>query len=191
MKKALLITFLSLFTTVCLAQESSHLKFKGIPIDGEYKAFAQKLVQKGFSLEDSSEDGIVLTGTFMATSEVTVLVFPEPSSKNVFSVSAMIDAGDKWPIIEKKYYKVVDLYKEKYGEPTQHVEEFTVEVHNDDFFKKNALQEGQCNYESLWETDGGRIVVSLSYFQFNYYVICAYVDEQNVKARRQTMIDDI
>lgn len=190
MKKILIVAASALISVYAQAQ-IEHLIFKGIPVDGEYKAFAQKLVQKGFSLEDSSEDGIVLTGTFMATPEVTVLVFPEPSSKNVFSVSAMIDAGDKWPIIEKKYYKVVDLYKEKYGEPTQHVEEFTVEVHNDDFFKKNALQEGQCNYESLWETEGGRIVISLSYFRFNYYVICAYEDEQNVKARRQTMIDDI
>lgn len=191
MKRTLLITLLTLFSAVSFGQESAHLKFKGIPLDGEYKAFAQKLVQKGFRQVEFSADGIVLTGNFMATPGVMVLVYPDPSSKNVSSVSAMIEAGDNWPSIESKYYDVVDLYKEKYGEPAQHIEEFTAEVHNDDYFRKNALREGQCDYKSMWETEGGRIVLSLAYFQLKYYVICAYVDEQNIKALRQTIIDDI
>ena len=96
-----------------------------------------------------------------------------------------------WGSIEGKYYDVAGTYKEKYGEPSEHIEEFTTEVHNDDYFRKNALREGQCNYKMQWDVEGGRIVISLAYFQFSYYVICAYVDEQNVKALRQTIIDDI
>lgn len=191
MKKAFLIILLSLYAAFCYAQSDSHLKFKGIPIDGNYKEFAQKLVQKGFKMVESSQDGILLTGNFMATPSVMVLVYPDPTSKNVSTVSAMIEAGDNWPTIESKYYDVVSIYKEKYGEPSQHVEEFTTEVHNDDYFKKNALRYDQCDYKSLWEIDGGRIVLSLAYFQLNYYVVCAYVDEQNVKALHQTIIDDI
>lgn len=190
MKKGLIMVAAVLLSISALAQ-TKHLKFKGIPIDGDYKTFAQKLVQKGFKQVESTADGIVLTGNFMATSGVMVLVYPDPTSKKVSTVSAMIETGDNWPTIEGKYYDVVDIYKEKYGEPTQHVEEFTVNVHNDDFFRKNALHEGQCNYKTLWETEGGRIVLSLAYFQLKYYVICAYVDEQNVKALRQTIIDDI
>ena len=82
-------------------------------------------------------------------------------------------------------------YKEKYGNPSQHIEEFTTDIHNDDFFRKNALENGQCNYKSIWEIEGGRIVITLVYFQFKYYVLCGYVDEQNEKALRQTIIDDI
>ena len=189
--KRFIITVVAVLMAVALNAQDAHLKFKGIPIDGEYKAFAQKLVQKGFKQIESSPDGIVLTGNFMATPGVMVLVYPDPTSKNVSTVSAMTEAGDNWPTIESKYYDVVETYKEKYGEPTQHVEEFTTDVHNDDFFRKNALHDGQCNYKSYWETEGGRIVLSLAYFQFKYYVICAYVDEQNVKALRQTIIDDI
>ena len=55
----------------------------------------------------------------------------------------------------------------------------------------NALHDGQCNYRSQWEVEGGRIVISLTYFQFNDYVICAYIDEKNFKALHQTIIDDI
>ena len=190
MKKVLIMTA-AVFLSISALAQTEHLKFKGIPIDGEYKAFAQKLVQKGFRQVESTADGIVLTGNFMATPGVMVLVYPDPTSKKVSTVSAMIEARDNWPTIEGKYYDIVDTYKEKYGEPTQHVEEFTVDVHNDDFFRKNALHDGQCNYKTLWEIEGGRIVLSLAYFQLRYYVICSYVDEQNVKALRQTIIDDI
>lgn len=191
MKKTLLIALLTLFSVVCLGQEDAHLKFKGIPIDGEYKAFSQKLVQKGFKQVEVSTDGIVLVGNFMATPGVMVVIYPDPTSKAVSMVSAMIETGDSWAQIESKYYDVIDTYKEKYGEPTEHVEEFTTEVHNSDSWRKNALHDGQCNYKTLWETEGGRIVISLTYFNFKHYIVCAYVDEQNVKALRQTIIDDI
>lgn len=189
--KKVLFTLVALLFALTLNAQDAHLKFKGIPIDGNYKEFAQKLIQKDFKQIESSNDGIVLIGNFMATSGVMVLVYPDPTSKAVSAVSAMIEAGGNWTTIEGKYYDVVSTYKEKYGEPTEHVEEFTTDVHNDDYFRKNALQDGQCYYKSQWEVEGGRIVVSLAYFQFKYYVICAYVDEQNVKALRQTIIDDI
>lgn len=174
-----------------LSAQEAHLKFKGIPIDGEYKAFSQRLVQKGFKQVEVSADGIILVGNFMATPGVMVAVYPDPSSKAVSMVSAMIEAGDNWAQIESKYYDVVDMYKEKYGEPIEHVEEFTTEVYNSDSWRKNALHDGQCNYRTLWKTEGGRILISPAYFNLKYYIVCAYIDKQNAKTLRQTIIDDI
>lgn len=192
MKKVLLIAFFALFEVICLGQESSHhLKFKGIPIDGEYKVFAQKLIQKGFRPIESTDDGIVLTGNFMATPDVMVLVYPDPTSKAVSMVSAMIECGDSWPLIESKYKEVVATYTEKYGAPTGHVEEFTADVYDSDTWRRSRLKDGQCNYKTLWEMEVGRIVISPSYLNFKYYIICAYVDEQNAKSLRQTIMDDI
>lgn len=190
MKKGLIVVAAVLLSISALAQ-TEHLKFKGIPIDGEYRAFAQKLVQKGFKQVEVSTDGIVLVGNFMATPGVMVVVYPDPKSKAVSMVSAMIETGDSWAQIESKYNDVVETYKEKYGEPTEHVEEFTTEFYNSDSWRRNALHDGQCNYKTIWDTEGGRIVISPTYFNFNYYIVCAYVDEQNVKALRQTIIDDI
>lgn len=59
MKKALLISLFALLAAVCFGQEAAHLKFKGIPLDGNYKAFAQKLVQKGFKQIDITDDANV------------------------------------------------------------------------------------------------------------------------------------
>jgi hypothetical protein len=190
MKKALLITLLAFISVVCSAQDV-HLKFKGISIDGDYKVFSQKLIQKGFKQIEVSADGIVLVGNFMATPEVMVVVYPDPTSKIVTMVSAMIEAGDNWAKIESKYYDVINTYKQKYGEPTEHIEEFTTKVYDSDPMRLMALQNGQCNYKTLWETEGGRIVISPTYVNFNHYIVCAYVDELNAKALRQTIIDDI
>ena len=182
---------MGILVAIALNAQNTHLKFKGIPIDGEYQTFAKQLVQKGFKQIESSPDGIILTGNFMATPEVMVVVYPDPTSKAVSAVTAFVEAGDNWSAIEGKYYDVVDIYTEKYGKPAEHVEAFTTAVHNNDILQKNALQSGQCNYKSLWEAEGGHIVISLLYFQYKYYVVCAYVDEQNGKALHQTIIDDI
>jgi len=190
MKRIVILVAFVLLSTVALAQDA-HLQFKGIPIDGNYKEFAQKLIQKDFKQIEASNDGIVLKGNFMATPGVMVLVYPDPTTKAVSVVSAMIEAGDNWATIESKYFDVVSTYKEKYGDPIEHVEEFTADVFDSDSWRLNRVQDGQCNYKSLWEVEGGRIAISLVYFQFDYYVICAYADEQNAKALRQTIIDDI
>lgn len=189
MKNIIAIITAAILSIVCFGQEA-HLKFKGISIEGNYKAFAQKLIQKGFTQIESSEDGIILSGNFMATPNVMVLVYPDPTTKAVSAVSAMIEAGNNWPSIEGQYYKVVDTYKEKYGAPKEHFESFTSSP-SSDWDKKHALYEGQCNYKSQWSVEGGRIIISLVYFQLNNYVVCAYVDEQNEKALRKTIIDDI
>ena len=99
------------------------------------------------NLYKATNDGIVLTGNCMATPGVMVLVYPDPTTKAVSAVSAMIEVEDNWPTIEGKYKDVVETYKEKYGEQTEHVEEFTTNYASSDALRKNALHDGQCNYK--------------------------------------------
>lgn len=62
----------------------AHLKFKGIPIDGNYKEFAQELIQKDFKQIEATNDGIVLKGNFMATPGVMVLCLPRSYQQGGF-----------------------------------------------------------------------------------------------------------
>ena len=71
------------------------------------------------------------------------------------------------------------------------MEEFTTEVYNSDSWRKNAHNDGQYKNKTLWVTDGVRIVISPTYFYLKHCIIYAYVDEQNVKALRQIIIDAI
>jgi len=191
MKRLFLTIFVTLFTVALYAQtESNHLTFKGIPIDGDYKVFAQKLVQKGFVQTGTSDDGILLKGTFMAHPNVSVGVYPNPSTKTVAGVSAIIEVGDNWSTIEDQYYDIVDLYSEKYGNCTSHIEEFTTTVYGNSS-KLSCIRNGECNYSSTWELDAGMIIIAIDYFDHKYCVICNYYDEINYNTYRQSMLDDI
>ena len=139
MKRLITVLLAVVISITSFSQDKrQHLVFKGIPIDGDYNVFAQKLVQKGFKIVESTQDGVVLKGTFMATANVMVSVHPDPKTKKVSSVMAFLEAGDNWPTIENNYETVIEFYKEKYGEPNKHVEEFTIDVHDNDLVRKHA-----------------------------------------------------
>jgi hypothetical protein len=55
MKKALIIVLLTLFSVLSFGQDSSALKFLGIPIDGTESQFAAKLKGKGFTYNSYTE----------------------------------------------------------------------------------------------------------------------------------------
>lgn len=190
MRRIILTATAALLSVILYAQDP-HLKFKGIPLDGNYKAFAQKLVTKGFRQMEATDNGIVLIGNFMANPEVMVVVYPDPSTKVVFNVSAMLEAGDSWPLIKKKFDEIVSTYKEKYGEPTEYSEEFDPGVGNSDYSRRESIDNGQCYFKAIWDTEGGRIGIAPAYFMLKYYIICAYIDNQNIKAVRKTVLDDI
>lgn len=192
MKHFILVLSLLLCSLACGAQEkTSPLIFKGISIEGNYHSFAQKLIQKGFKQLGATEDGIVLSGSFMTYSETTVIVYPASNSDIVSLVIAMIDAGDKWIDLEHRYRNVVSVYKEKYGEPFRFVEDFSGADYRWDYLKLCALEEGTCRFKTEWHLNGGKIAVYLQYHSGSYYVCCAYEDELYDNAMKKAMIDDI
>ena len=190
MKKILLFLTAFLLTITALAQNEQHLQFKGIPIDGNYKTFSQELVNKGLRIVESTDDYIVLTGSFAGQMNTDILVYPDPSTKIVTSVVAMLKVEGKWGHIENLYNGKVDLYKEKYGLPTEQTEGFTDDVYSD-YSRVKALENGQCNYKTTWVVNGGEISILPCYVDRNYYILCAYRDSVNTEAYHQSIIDDI
>lgn len=188
--KRFLTSVVAALMTVTLIAQTPHLKFKGIPIDGNYKDFARELIQKDFIQIESSDDGIVLLGNFMATPGVIVVVYPDPTSKVVSAVAAMIDAGDSWSSIKSTYKETVETYTKKYGGPTDQTEGFRGDIYSD-YYRLKAIQEERCDYKTCWELHEGKITIVPAYYGGSYYIVCGYADGQNIEALRQTIIDDI
>lgn len=188
--KKFTITIVAILMTVTLIAQTPHLKFKGIPIDGDYKDFARELIQKDFIQIESSDDGIVLLGNFMATPGVIVVVYPDPASKVVSAVVAMIEAGNSWSSIESKYEDTVETYTQKYGAPADQTEGFRGSVYSD-YSRLEAIKEERCDYKTRWELREGKITIVPAYYGGSYYIVCGYADGQNIEALRQTIIDDI
>lgn len=193
--KRLIIIATAIFLSVALFAQDAHLKFKGIPLDGSYNAFAKKLTEKGFILQKATDDRIELTGSFMAYPNALVMVYPDPSTKVVAKVSALIetktDGGYSWTITENTFRSIVNTYKEKYGKPVEYSETFIKEEPGSDYARINSLLLGECDYRSVWVMDGGRIEITLLSYRQNIYVVCTYIDEQNIKALHQTILNDI
>lgn len=191
MKKILLLIVTIIFSVSMMAQ-SPHMKFKGLEINGNYKTFAQNLVKQGFKIVETAEDGIVLTGIFMAHPETMTIVYPDPKTKNVTVVAAFIETDDTWISMEREFFNIVETYKKKYGEPEEFSTRFNVdETDISDTWKKMYLQDGRCEYISRFETAEGAIVISIVYYLMEYGVMIAYIDGQNKAEMDKAIFDDI
>jgi hypothetical protein len=190
MKRIILTAITALIALSAIAQ-NAHLKFKGIPVDGNYNVFAQELVAKGFKQIEASDDGIALVGNFMATPDVVVVVYPDPSTKIVYNVSAMIEAGNSWNLIKNKFDEIVATYKEKYGEPSEYSEEFASDIGKNDLSRLYSIDDSKCYYKAVWDVEGGSIGIAPAYLMTKYYIICSYSDDENIKALKRTVLDDI
>ena len=173
------------------AQE--RMQFKGIPMEGSVKNFADKLVTKKFTLVDKDETGlVVLQGSFAGMAGTYVIVLPvSESNSNIGSILALSEAGGNWNTITTHYHNIVELYTEKYGSPAFHIEK----VDSSEGLEVYALANGDCEYVTIWEFDYGRIEVSLDNMDFpdsnENYVVIKYFDEESMKERRKEQLEDI
>ena len=191
MKKILLLVVTLAFSVSMMAQ-APHMKFKGLEINGNYKTFAQNLVEQGFKIVESAEDGIVLTGNFMAHPETMTIVYPDPKTKNVTMVAVFIETDDTWISMEGEFLSIVETYKQKYGEHAEFATSFNVEEKDlSDVWKKMYLRDGRCNYVARFETAEGVIGISIVYYLRKYGVMIAYIDGQNKAEMDKAILDDI
>ena len=162
---------LSLFVTltVCLsiyAQESAHLTFKGIPIDGTLQAYVQKLKNAGFSFSKYSDSGNMafLNGTFTGK-PVEVIVVASPKTKTVWKVSVYYPEQVSWYSIKTDYYDLVASLTQKYGNPTDHYEFFMDPYYEGDGYEMQAVRMEKCHFISAFESSKGVISCEISKYE--------------------------
>nr|DAI31137.1 MAG TPA: hypothetical protein [Caudoviricetes sp.] len=130
MKKTIVTLLLSLFCMI--VQGQTHMKFMGIPLNGNVELFTQKLKAKGLTCDvaktKASPSGVkIYKGLFMGE-DSEFMVFFNPKDKNVFAVEVSMDYSSlelaKTPFanilkqLKEKYSKaVVDVLKNSDGDP--------------------------------------------------------------------------
>ena len=191
MRKLFLLS-LTIIISISMMAQAPHMKFKGLEINGNYKTFAQNLVKQGFKIVESVDDGIVLTGNFMAHPETMTIVYPDPKTKNVTMVAAFIETDGNWISMEKEFLSTVETYKQKYGDPAEYSTRFNVDEEDlSDSWKKMYLQDGRCEYVARFETAEGVIGITIVYYLRKYGVMIAYIDGQNKAEMDKAIFDDI
>lgn len=116
MKKTIVTLMLSLFCMI--VQGQTHMKFMGIPLNGNVELFTQKLKAKGLTCDvaktKESPSGVkIYKGLFMGEdSEFMILV--NPKDKNVFAVEVSMDYSSL-ELAKTPFTNIFNQLKEKYS----------------------------------------------------------------------------
>ena len=106
------------------SDNSQHLTFKGVPIDGTLNDYVLKMKKSGF-IHKGTEDGIaVLEGDFASYKNCIVGVSTLKQKDLVSKIVVAFPERDTWSLLSGNYFNLKELLTEKYGEPSENVEKF-------------------------------------------------------------------
>ena len=190
MKHFIFTILMSAIVAVSSAQ-TTHMKFKGIPMEGTLNSFVQKLKDKGFTYLGHQDGMALLKGEFAATKGCTVGVARFSDRDQVNLVAVIFPEEETWNGITKSYYGLKDMLTEKYGNP-ESIEEFSDREPSDDFLKFHALLRDECNFISEFACEGGKIQLTMKKQDYNSAaVILRYIDKANADETRKKVLDDL
>lgn len=196
MKKIIItLSLLMVLVLSSFAQNSEHLKFKGVPIDGTLNEYVSKMKQAGFVLE-GTEDGIaLLSGEFAGYSDCIVGVQTLQKLNLVHEIVVLFPSQDKWSGLSYDYERLKTMLSKKYGEPDECVEKFNAPSYmiTDDNDKMRQVENNNCEYYSKYDTNNGSIILTISNdgYEFGSRVKLFYTDKTNSEIFDEAAMEDL
>lgn len=195
MKKIIISAIVVLTAMISFAQaqesvdSSTHLTFKGIPIDGKLNEFVLKMKKNGFTHIDT-EDGIaMLKGDFALYKNCIIGIATLRQKDLVSKITVIFPKRDTWSSLSDDYFTLKELLTEKYGEPSDYIEKFQSDLQpRDDNDKMYEVIMNRCKYYTTYETEKGSIQLSIEH---DGVVMLAYYDKINRNIIRAKAIDDL
>lgn len=198
MKKIIATLALTLFVMISIAQtqvkteSSTHLAFKGVPIDGTLREYISKMEKNGFTLIRSEEGIALLRGDFATYKNCTVGVATLKQKDLVSFITVMFPEQNTWSSLSSDYFTLKGMLTEKYGKPSDYVEKFDGSQPNDDVSKMYAVQFDRCKYYTLYETEKGSIQLSIEHDGVtSCFVLLRYQDKINSDAIKAKAMEDL
>lgn len=176
-------------------EQSTHLKFKGVPIDGPLEQFVARMVRKGFEVTSAREEEVVrLEGDFAGFKQCEVYVSTLDNQNLVSRITVWFPIQDQWKNLYGDYKTLKEMLVEKYGRPVSCVERFTDYLGNvgDETFRMSSVRDGGCKYVTRFSTDEGDITLSIEQRERLYcFAQLVYQDKENGQVVRKSAIDDL
>ena len=189
------LSFLMILISSSFAQNSEHLKFKGVPIDGTLNDYVSKMKQAGFVLE-GTEDGVaLLSGEFAGYSDCVVGVKTLQKLNLVHEIVVLFPPQDKWVGLSYDYERLKTMLTKKYGKPYECMEKFNAPSYmiEDDNDKMREVVMNNCIYYSTYNTDNGSITLTIS--NDGYELACKvklfYTDKINSEIFDNAAMEDL
>lgn len=172
-----------LITLVCAlpAGAQSYLVFNGHEIKGDYRDMIKTLEADGFVEDtdyfkhyDNPDLETLLIGEFLGETGVKTFVSQVEDSTDIRWIAAWIHADGNWAAIYSKYTEVLNLYLEKYGEPTYRDPEPPETIEGDEAAFLDELQDYLFHYSVIWLSKAGNIIVGVGAEMGEYFVSVRY-----------------
>lgn len=192
MKKLLFILLSMTILAPAIAQNNSHMTFKGIPINGNLSDFTAQMKQKGFT-HLATQDGIAaFTGEFAAYKECTIAAVSSKSTNTVSKVAVIFPEYDTWSKLYGNYSQLKEMLTQKYGEPIECVEKFDSYTEpRDDNSRMHEVRMDRCKYVTTWRTEKGDIELAIVHADFTSSVRLSYWDKINTEKVTNSAMDDL
>lgn len=169
-----------------------HMAFKDIPIDGSLNDFVSKMKARGFSIFESEKDGVIFKGDFAGYKNCYVAVATSKDTDLVNTVGVMFPERTEWSSLENDYLHLKKMLTDKYGEPTECVEQFQgYSTPDDNMSKMYSLLLDRCVYETFFETPKGDVILSLGHMGTAGIVNLIYRDKINTDEANSKALDDL
>ncbi|OIQ30498.1 MAG: hypothetical protein BM564_03790 [Bacteroidetes bacterium MedPE-SWsnd-G2] len=197
MKRFISLFYMSIVVISTFAQtiptESSHMTFKGVPIDGTLTDFVFKLKTHGFDKIQTKDGAAILTGEFASFKRCLIGVHSLKQRDLVSQITVIFPEKEKWSNLSSDYFYLRDLLTEKYGKPAETIQKFdTYSEPDDDSSKLYAVQFDNCKYSTTYETEKGTIQLMIDHTGVSScYVRLTYFDEINGNLIRKKAMEDL
>jgi hypothetical protein len=188
---SLILAFVAM-SSFAQIQSSTHLTFKGVPIDGTLNEYVSKMKQTGFT-HTATEDGVaMLTGDFAAYKNCIVGVATLKQKDLVSKITVIFPESDTWSLLSSNYFSLKEMLTEKYGKPSECVEKFQSNYGpDDDNSKMHEVIMNRCKYYTTYETEKGSIQLSIENNDMTSHVMLAYYDKINSEIIKAKARDDL
>ena len=196
MKKLIITLFAIASVFITLGQvksdTSKHLTFKGVPINGTLTEYVDKMKKSGFTAKGIQDGVALLEGEFASYKNCIVLVNTLKKKDLVSNIVVAFPNRKDWSSLSSNYFNLKELLTEKYGKPSEVVEEFQSFTPDNDGSKMTAVELDHCKYYTTYETDRGTIQLSIDLDERrNAFVKLAYYDKINYDSVRKQALDDL
>lgn len=169
----------TLYSALIFAQKAEHLVFKGVPIDGKLSEYVAKMKQSGFKMIEMGSGIAILKGDFATYKECTIGVATLQGKDLVCKISVIFPEMESWSSLSSNYFTLKELLTEKYGEPSENIEDFSGYEPESDGDKMTKVHLDACKYITTYETDKGSIQLSIKGDISTAFVILSYFDKIN------------
>ena len=179
----------------CVASlRNSHLKFKGVPIDGTLETFVKGMINVGFKLNSMENREANLSGDFAGFKDCEVYVFTLHNKNLVSRILVEFQNQDQWKYLLSDYTELKEMLTEKYGKPSSCIEKCPKNYdgrEESDNWKLFYLRSGECKYTSTFSSPKGEVILSMEHGSLYYFVSLIYKDKINSEDVKKHAIEDL